>query len=126
MTKQKTKTNSIVMHWGERKEPLDICMDKLAMSFNFLSDIDFSFVDWFPAKNIKLQDVLIPLDLDEDGIVRLLKEGKINKEADKTDSGYLVFLKSFIDYQISHVLCVHLNSYNKAIANSFSLKFSIL
>lgn len=111
------------IYWGPRKENIDICADKVKSTFDFLSTFHKSFQNWYRTQKPKKGQPLMPIDLSKDALKDLLEIGK-NYNDDGTlndDLGYLLYLKSDINYNLSHVLSITCSCYSDLFQNCVTL-----
>lgn len=116
----------IGIYWGAREETVDECAQKVFETFAYLRNVDNSFNQWFQTEKPRKGQVVAPLNISMEGIKDLLLSGRNFNDIGELleDLGYLLYLKSFIDFSKSHVLSFSCGQFNERITNSVVLELS--
>lgn len=114
----------IGIYWGVRKEGIELCINKVQATFDFLRHFDDSFSSWYKTSRPRKGELLLPLDTQsERGVEDLLLKGQNHNDIGELldDAGYLIYLKSEKDFSKAHVLSIKCGGSIKEISNNVTL-----
>ena len=113
----------IGIYWGNRKDDLLDCVDKVKATLDFLRSVDESFAAWYKTSRPRKGETLVPIDTSWEGVKSLLLKGRNYNDIGELlkDLGYLVHLKSEKDYSKAHVFSITCGSYFEKVSNNVGL-----
>lgn len=128
MVKLNKDNCSIKMYWRNSvsESGINACKNAILSTLKLLSSFSEEFRFWYDTEKPKKGVTLIPISNDEKGVEKLLLKGIYYDDVGQImpKSGYLLFLKSQIRFEESHVLSIRCGSSNSSIPNSIVLELN--